>query len=101
MASDKSTTPSSWQLLNFWKIFVFSWKYPRTLESSRVSSPGLGNNSKMMTLNGRYSTGLLRDSTPNKDQYLAVTAKRSRWSTSADLSSDLGTIVQGRPCIYS
>ncbi|GFY21453.1 uncharacterized protein TNCV_1166011 [Trichonephila clavipes] len=29
---------------------VPSWKYPRNLESPRVSSPGLGNDSKMMRL---------------------------------------------------
>ncbi|GFX92201.1 transposable element Tcb1 transposase [Trichonephila clavipes] len=30
-----------------------SWKYPRDMESPRVSSPGFGNNSKMMLINSR------------------------------------------------
>ncbi|GBM24113.1 hypothetical protein AVEN_50234-1 [Araneus ventricosus] len=29
---------------------VPSWKYPRNLESPRVSSPGFGNDSKMMVM---------------------------------------------------
>ncbi|GFT08597.1 uncharacterized protein TNCV_661721 [Trichonephila clavipes] len=32
------------------------WAYPRNLESPRVSSPGFGNDSKMMVMGG-YSTG--------------------------------------------
>ncbi|GFY19243.1 transposable element Tcb1 transposase [Trichonephila clavipes] len=41
------------QLLNDWNVDVPSWKYPRNLESPRVSSPGFGNNSKMMRLLGQ------------------------------------------------
>ncbi|GFX87204.1 transposable element Tcb1 transposase [Trichonephila clavipes] len=38
------------ELLDDWNVDVPSWKYPRNLESSRVSSPGFGNDSKMMKL---------------------------------------------------
>ncbi|GFX32098.1 uncharacterized protein TNCV_4099471 [Trichonephila clavipes] len=31
-------------------VDVPSWKYPRKLESPRVSSPGFGNDSKMMVM---------------------------------------------------
>ncbi|GFT43139.1 transposable element Tcb1 transposase [Trichonephila clavipes] len=36
------------ELLDDWNVVVPSWKYPRNLESPRVSSPGFGNDSKMM-----------------------------------------------------
>ncbi|GFW86790.1 DDE_3 domain-containing protein [Trichonephila clavipes] len=36
------------ELLDDWNVDVASWKYPRNLESDRVSSPGFGNVSKMM-----------------------------------------------------
>ncbi|GFU59644.1 transposable element Tcb1 transposase [Trichonephila clavipes] len=52
------------ELLDDWNVDVPSWKYPRNLESPRVSSLGFGNDSKMM----------------------AVTAKRNRRSTASDLS---------------
>ncbi|GFU64302.1 uncharacterized protein TNCV_3781131 [Trichonephila clavipes] len=38
------------ELLDDWNIDVPSWKYPRNLESPRVSSPGFGNDSKMMVM---------------------------------------------------
>ncbi|GFV60165.1 transposable element Tcb2 transposase [Trichonephila clavipes] len=38
------------ELLDDWNVDVPSWKYPRNLESSRVSSPGFGNDSKMMVI---------------------------------------------------
>lgn len=37
----------------------------------------------------RYSTGRPRVTTPNKDRYLAVTSKKSRWNTASDLSRQL------------
>ncbi|GFT99184.1 HTH_Tnp_Tc3_2 domain-containing protein [Trichonephila clavipes] len=50
-----------------------------------------------------YSTGRPRDTTPNEDQYLAVTAKRSRRNTASDLSrqhsSATGTTVS-RQTVY-
>ncbi|GFV45859.1 transposable element Tc1 transposase [Trichonephila clavipes] len=45
------------QLLDNWNVDVPSWKHPRNLESPRVSSPGFGNDSKMMAIN-RRSTAL-------------------------------------------
>ncbi|GFV62745.1 transposable element Tcb2 transposase [Trichonephila clavipes] len=38
------------ELLDDWNVDVPSWKYPRNLESPRVSSPGLANDSKMMVI---------------------------------------------------
>ncbi|GFV81068.1 uncharacterized protein TNCV_2270521 [Trichonephila clavipes] len=38
------------ELLDDWNVDVPSWKYPRNLESPRVSSPGFGNYSKMMVM---------------------------------------------------
>ncbi|GFT80210.1 transposable element Tc3 transposase [Trichonephila clavipes] len=37
------------ELLDDWNVDVPSWKYPRNLESPRVSSPGFDNDSKMMS----------------------------------------------------
>ncbi|GFV08735.1 transposable element Tcb1 transposase [Trichonephila clavipes] len=59
------------ELLDYWNLDVPSWKYPRNLELPRVSSPGFGNDSKMM------------------DLYLTVTAKRNRQSTASDLYRQL------------
>ncbi|GFS73834.1 transposable element Tcb1 transposase [Trichonephila clavipes] len=41
------------EILDDWNVDVPSWKYPRNLESPRVSSPGFGNDSKMMVINRR------------------------------------------------
>ncbi|GFU42158.1 transposable element Tcb1 transposase [Trichonephila clavipes] len=41
------------ELLDDWNVDVPSWKYPKNLESPRVSSPGFGNDSKMMVKNRR------------------------------------------------
>ncbi|GFY28834.1 uncharacterized protein TNCV_4719671 [Trichonephila clavipes] len=38
------------ELLDDWNVDVPSWNYPRSLESHRVSSPGFGNDSKMMVM---------------------------------------------------
>ncbi|GFW36644.1 DDE_3 domain-containing protein [Trichonephila clavipes] len=38
------------ELLDNWNVDVPSWKYPRNLESPIVSSPGFGNDSKMMVM---------------------------------------------------
>ncbi|GFV90028.1 DDE_3 domain-containing protein [Trichonephila clavipes] len=38
------------ELLDDWDVDVPSWKYPRNLESPRVSSPGFGNDSKMIVM---------------------------------------------------
>ncbi|GFV74662.1 transposable element Tcb2 transposase [Trichonephila clavipes] len=82
------------ELLDDWNVDVPIWKYPRNLESTRVSSPGFGNDSKMMVmgdvtaqvapeLQRRMRTGI----------YLAVTAKRNRRSTASDLSRQLSSVT--------
>ncbi|GFT17803.1 transposable element Tcb1 transposase [Trichonephila clavipes] len=38
------------ELLDDWNVDVSSWKYPKNMESPRVSSPGFGNDFKMMLL---------------------------------------------------
>ncbi|GFX80003.1 uncharacterized protein TNCV_2890581 [Trichonephila clavipes] len=38
------------ELLDDWNVDVPSWKYPRNLESPTVSSPGFGNDSKVMVM---------------------------------------------------
>ncbi|GFU11257.1 DDE_3 domain-containing protein [Trichonephila clavipes] len=38
------------ELLDDWNLDVPSWKYPRNLELPRVSSPGFGNDSKIMVM---------------------------------------------------
>ncbi|GFV60822.1 transposable element Tcb1 transposase [Trichonephila clavipes] len=38
------------KLLDEWSVDVPIWKYPRNLESPRVSSPGFGNDSKMIVI---------------------------------------------------
>ncbi|GFY33930.1 transposable element Tcb1 transposase [Trichonephila clavipes] len=73
------------EFLDDWNMNVPSWKYPRNLESPRVSSPGS------------------RVTTPNEDWYLAFVAKRNRRSTASDLSRQLssatGTTVS-RQTVY-
>ncbi|GFW02104.1 transposable element Tcb1 transposase [Trichonephila clavipes] len=41
------------ELLDDWNVDVPNWKHQRNLESPRVSSPGFGNDSKMMVINRR------------------------------------------------
>ncbi|GFX97064.1 HTH_Tnp_Tc3_2 domain-containing protein [Trichonephila clavipes] len=38
-----------------------------------------------------YSTGHHRDTTPNEDRYLAITAKRNKRSTASNLSRQLSS----------
>ncbi|GFW82869.1 uncharacterized protein TNCV_3494391 [Trichonephila clavipes] len=38
------------ELFHDWDVDVPNWKYPRKLESPRVSSPGFDNDSKMMVM---------------------------------------------------
>ncbi|GFX27413.1 transposable element Tcb1 transposase [Trichonephila clavipes] len=45
------------ELLDDWNVDVPSWKYPRNLESPRMSSPGFDNDSKRIVIN-RRSTAL-------------------------------------------
>ncbi|GFW79455.1 HTH_Tnp_Tc3_2 domain-containing protein [Trichonephila clavipes] len=80
------------ELLDDWNVDVPSWKYPRNLESPRVSSPGLwqrfqddGNVIRC------YSTGRPRVTTPNVDRNLAVTDKGNKLSTASDLFRQLSS----------
>ncbi|GFU32329.1 transposable element Tcb1 transposase [Trichonephila clavipes] len=43
------------ELLDDWNVDVPSWKYPRKLESPRVSSPDYVNDSKMMVIRSKAS----------------------------------------------
>ncbi|GFV45929.1 transposable element Tcb2 transposase [Trichonephila clavipes] len=80
------------ELLDDWNVDIPSWKYPKNLESLRVSSPGFGNDSKMMVLRVDVTAQVApRVTTPNEDRYLAVTAKRNRRSTASDLSRQLSS----------
>ncbi|GFY13576.1 transposable element Tc3 transposase [Trichonephila clavipes] len=48
------------ELLDDWNVDVPSWKYPSNLETPKVSSPGFGNDSKMMfSLQSDYRRTLL------------------------------------------
>ncbi|GFX31346.1 uncharacterized protein TNCV_2061641 [Trichonephila clavipes] len=38
------------ELLDDWNVDVPTWKYPKNLESPRLSYPGFGNDSKMMVM---------------------------------------------------
>ncbi|GFV76111.1 uncharacterized protein TNCV_4672001 [Trichonephila clavipes] len=38
------------ELLDDWNVDVLNWEYPRNLESLGVSSPGFGNDSKIMEM---------------------------------------------------
>ncbi|GFV40367.1 transposable element Tcb2 transposase [Trichonephila clavipes] len=80
------------EFLDDGNVDVPRWKYPINLESPRLSSPGFVNNYKDDGNVSRcYSTGRPRVTMPNKDRYLAVTAKRNRRSTASDLSRQLSS----------
>ncbi|GFU96708.1 transposable element Tcb2 transposase [Trichonephila clavipes] len=93
------------ELLDDWNVDVPSWKYPRNLESPRVSYPGFRNDSKRMVMGVDVTAQVAPVTTPNEDRYiyLTVTAKRNRWSTASDLSRQLssatGTTVS-RQTVY-
>lgn len=38
------------ELSAIWNVSILSWKYPKNLESPRVSTPGFGNDSKMLVM---------------------------------------------------
>ncbi|GFT81931.1 transposable element Tcb1 transposase [Trichonephila clavipes] len=61
------------ELLDDWNVDVPSWKYPRNLESPRVSSPGYDNDSKMMLIN-RQSTA--SDLSPQLSSSTGTTVSR-------------------------
>ncbi|GFX70744.1 hypothetical protein TNCV_1032721 [Trichonephila clavipes] len=47
---EKESPPEYRELLDDWNVDVPSWKYPRNLKVPRVSSPGFGDDSKMMVM---------------------------------------------------
>ncbi|GFV74690.1 transposable element Tcb1 transposase [Trichonephila clavipes] len=47
------------ELLDEWNVDVPNCKYPRNLESPKVSSPGFGNDSKRMVINRRSTASYL------------------------------------------
>ncbi|GFX25303.1 transposable element Tcb1 transposase [Trichonephila clavipes] len=81
------------ELLDDWNVNVPSWKYPRNLESLRVSSPGFGNDFKTMVMR----VDIIAQVAPELQRRmrtsvcLAVTTKRNRWSTGSDLSRQLSS----------
>ncbi|GFW78181.1 transposable element Tcb1 transposase [Trichonephila clavipes] len=92
------------ELLDDSNVDVPSWKYPRNLESPRVSSPGFGNDSKLMVICVDVTAQIgPQVTTPNENRYLAVTAKRNKRSPASDLSHQLssatGTTVS-RQTVY-
>ncbi|GFW80232.1 transposable element Tcb1 transposase [Trichonephila clavipes] len=81
------------ELLDDGNADIPSWKYPRNLESPRVSSPGFGNDSKMMVMRVDVTAQVApRVTTPNEDRYLAVTATAAS-DLSRQLSLSTGTTV--------
>ncbi|GFY08016.1 uncharacterized protein TNCV_2580481 [Trichonephila clavipes] len=92
------------ELLDDWNVDIPSWKYPRNLESPRVSSTGFaqrfqndGNVSRC------YSSGRPRVTTPNEDRYiwqlLPKETDESQHQTSLVSSLQLPVRhFQGRPC---
>ncbi|GFX39542.1 transposable element Tcb1 transposase [Trichonephila clavipes] len=63
------------ELLDDWNIDVPSWKYPRNLESPRVSSPGFGNDSKMM-LSSATGTTVSRQTVYRRLGHIGLYARR-------------------------
>ncbi|GFU53164.1 transposable element Tcb1 transposase [Trichonephila clavipes] len=72
---------------NDWNVDVPSWKYPRNLESPRVSSPGFGNDSKMVVINRRSTasdlsrqlssaTGTTRQTVYRRLEHIGLYARR-------------------------
>ncbi|GFW71856.1 transposable element Tcb1 transposase [Trichonephila clavipes] len=83
------------ELLDDWNVDVTSWKYPRNLESHRVSSPGFGNDSKMMVMRVDVTTQVAPElqRRMRTSIYLTVTAKRNRRGTASDLSRQLSSAI--------
>ncbi|GFT76266.1 transposable element Tcb1 transposase [Trichonephila clavipes] len=64
------------ELLDDWNVDVSSWKCPRNLESTRVSSPGFGNNSKMK-LSSATGTTVSRQTVYRRLGYIGLYARRA------------------------
>ncbi|GFS79099.1 DDE_3 domain-containing protein [Trichonephila clavipes] len=69
------------ELLDDWNVDVPSWKYPRNLESPRVSSPGFDNDSKMMVMFSLQSDSrrILIRSAPGTSHHQENTIERHRY----------------------
>ncbi|GFX29857.1 transposable element Tcb1 transposase [Trichonephila clavipes] len=65
------------ELLDDGKVDVPSWKYPRNLESPRMSSPGFGNDSKMM----KQTEHIIRPVSPTLFSYRYDSFKAGRVQT--------------------
>ncbi|GFU58296.1 transposable element Tcb1 transposase [Trichonephila clavipes] len=63
------------ELLDDWNVDVPSWKYPRNLESPRVSSPGFGNDSKMM-ISSATGTTVSRQTVYRRLGHIGLYARR-------------------------
>ncbi|GFW18693.1 transposable element Tcb1 transposase [Trichonephila clavipes] len=63
------------ELLHDWNEGVPSWKYPRNLQSPRVSSPCFGNDSKMM-LSSATVTTVSRQTVYRRLGYICLYARR-------------------------
>ncbi|GFU08074.1 transposable element Tcb1 transposase [Trichonephila clavipes] len=92
------------ELLDEWNVDVLSWKYPRNLESPGVSSPGFGNDSKMMVMlvdvRAQIAPELQRRMRAGIWQLLPKKQRRSPASDlSRQLSSATGTTVS-RQIVY-
>ncbi|GFU64576.1 uncharacterized protein TNCV_305151 [Trichonephila clavipes] len=94
------------ELLDDWNVDVPSWKYRRNLESPRVSSPGISNNSKMMVIRvdvtAQVTPELQRQMRTSIWQLLPKETDGAPHQTSLVSSLQLpARQFQGRPCTYA
>ena len=91
------------ELSTVWNVDVRRWQYPRNSESRSVISRLWQRFQEDGKASRRYGTGRPRVTTLRDDRYLAITAKRSRRSTTSNLSRQLsaatGTTVS-RQTVY-
>ncbi|GBM77894.1 hypothetical protein AVEN_262388-1 [Araneus ventricosus] len=92
------------ELSDDWNVDVPSWKYPRNLESPRVSSPGFGNDSKIMVMlvdvTAQVAPELQRRMRTGIWQLLPKETDRAQHQTCLVSSLQLPVRqFQGRPCI--
>ena len=91
------------ELSDDWNVDVPSWKYPRNLESPRVSSPGFGNDSNMMVMSvdvtAQVAPALLRRTMTGIWQLLPKETDGAQHQTCLVSSLQLPVRqFQGRPC---
>ncbi|GFV98376.1 transposable element Tcb1 transposase [Trichonephila clavipes] len=63
------------ELLDDWNVDVPSWKYPKNFKLSRVSSPGFGNESKIM-LSSATRTTVSRQTGYRRLRHIGLYARR-------------------------